>query len=126
MNLTLLQIQALSRLIENVETMIELYWDTENGTKLSQSLQAFRAASGVISADGSDLEESSKARLVVDANCSACGFLNEDQADGLFNISLALQHAAVHGHVVILNGTTDMPLLESPPELMFCAEKPLE
>ena len=110
MNLTVLQMQALSMLVRNVETMIELYWDTENGARLSQSLRIFRAASGGIALDQMDLANSSKARLVVDAHCPACGFLNDDQqADGLFNISLALEHASAHGHVVILNGTTDLP-----------------
>ena len=111
MNLTVLQIQALSRLVRNVETMIELYWDTENGARLSQSLRIFRSASGGIAHDQMDLANSSKARLVVDVHCPACGFLNDDhQADGLFNnISLALEHASAHGHVVILNGTTDLP-----------------
>jgi hypothetical protein len=89
MNLTVLQIQALSILVRNVETMIEQYWDTENGDRLSQSL------------------------LIVDAHCPACGFLNNDQqADGLFNMSLALEHTSAHGHVVILNGTTDIPIHE--------------
>ena len=110
MSLTVLQIQALSRLVRNVETMIELYWDTENGARLSQSLRIFRAACGGIALDQMDLANSSKARLVVDAHCPACGFLNDDQqADGLGNISLALEHASAHGHVVILNGTADLP-----------------
>ena len=109
MNLTVLQIQALSMLVRNVETMIELYWDTENGARLSQSLQKLRTAFGVASLDQMDRANSSKARLVVDAHCPACGFLNGDQqGDGLFNISLALEHTSVHGHVVILNGTTDL------------------
>ena len=111
MNLTVLQIKALSMLVKDVEAMIELFWDTENGARLSQSLRIFRAASGGIAHDQMDLANSSKARLVVDVHCPACGFLNDDhQADGLFNnISLALEHASAHGHVVILNGTADLP-----------------
>ena len=110
MNLTVLEMQALSMLIRNVEAMIELYWDTENGARLSQSLRIFRAASGGIAHDQMDLANSSKARLVVDVHCPACGFLNRDeQADGLCTISLALEHASAHGHVVILNGTADLP-----------------
>ena len=113
MNLTVLQIQALSMLVRNVETMIELYWDTENGARLSQSLRIFRAACGGIALDQMDRANSSKARLVVDAHCPACGFLNDDQqADGLFNITLALEHSSAHGHVVILNGTADLPPVE--------------
>ena len=110
MNLTVLQIQALPRLVRNVETMIELYWDTENGAKLSQSLQAFRAAFRGTSLEQIDRANSSKARLVVEAHCPACGFLNDDpQADGLSNISLAIDHVSLHRHVVILNGTADLP-----------------
>ena len=110
MNLTVLEMQALSMLVRNVETMIELYWDTENGASLNQSLRLFRAASGGISLDQMDGANSSKSpRLVLDAHCPVCGFLNNDQqADGLFNISLALEHAWAHGHVVILNGTADL------------------
>ena len=109
MNLSVLQIQALSMLVRNVETMIELYWDTENGARLSQSLRLFRAASGGILLDQIDGARSSKARLVLDAHCPACGFLNAgEQANGLFNISLALEHTSAHGHVVILNGTADL------------------
>ena len=110
MSLTVLQIKALSMLVRNVEAMIELYWDTENGARLSQSLRIFRSASGGIAHDQMDRANSSKARLIVDVHCPACGFLNDDdQADGLFNISLALEHTSAHGHVVILNGTTDLP-----------------
>ena len=110
MNLTVLQMQALARLLQKVEMMVELYWDTENGDKLSQSLQAFRAASAGMSLEQTDPANSSRPRLVIDAHCPACGFLNHDQQpDGLFNISLALGHASAHGHVVILNGTTDIP-----------------
>src|SRR5512146_2970234 len=95
MNLTVLEIQALSMLVKDVETMIELYWDTENGARLSQSLQTFRAAFGGTWMDQMSLPNSSKSRLVVDAHCPACGFLNDDQeADGLFNIVLALEHAS--------------------------------
>ena len=109
MNLTVLQVQALSRLIANVDTMIELHRDTENGDRLSQALRIFRVAFGSTTIGQMDQARSPKARLVVDAHCPACGFLNDDQqADGLFNISLALEHASVHGHVVILNGTTDL------------------
>ena len=60
--------------------------------------------------DQMDRANPSKARLVVDAHCPARGFLSDDQqADGLGNISLALEHASAHGHVVILNGTADLP-----------------
>jgi hypothetical protein len=110
MNLNVLQIQSLSSLVEAVEKMIALYWDIDNGATLSQSLQAFRTAFTGTSLEQIDRANSSKARLVVEAHCPACGFLSDDQqADGLFNISLALEHAAAHGHVVILNGTADLP-----------------
>jgi hypothetical protein len=123
MNLNVLQIQSLSSLVESVETLIALYWDTDNGAKLSQSLQAFRAAFRGTSLRQIDSANSSKARLVVEAHCPACGFLNDDpQADGLSNISLALEHASAHGHVVILNGTADLPpAKELRPTLIGCS-----
>jgi len=109
MNLSVLQIQALSMLVRNVKTMIELYWDTDNGARLSQSLRIFWVAFGSTSIAQMDEAHSPKARLVVDVHCPACGSLNTDQqANGLFNISLALEHTSAHGHVVILNGTTDL------------------
>lgn len=116
MNLTILQIQALSMLVRNVETMIELYWDTENGARLSESLRMYRVAFGSTSIAPMDEAHSRKARLVVDAHCPACGFLNSDEeANGLFNIFLSLEHSSVHGHIVILNGTVDCPTVEHRP-----------
>lgn len=109
MNLNALQIQSLSSLVESVEKMIALYWDTENGAKLNQSLHAFRAAFRGTSLEQIDGANRARPRLFVDAHCPACGFLDDDQqADGLFNISLALEHASALGHVVILNGTADL------------------
>lgn len=109
MNLNVLQIQSLSSLVESVETMIALYWDTDNGAKLSESLQAFRAAFRGTPLEQIDRANCARPRLVVEAHCPACGFLNDDpQADGLSNISRAIDHASVHRHVVILNGTADL------------------
>jgi hypothetical protein len=96
--------------------MIELYWDTENGARLSQSLRIFRVAFGGTSNAQMDEAHSPKARLVVDVRCPGCGFLNSDEeADGLFNILLALEHSSVRGHIVILNGTADCPTVEHRP-----------
>jgi len=118
MNLTALQIQALSRLIQNVATMVELYWDTENGAKLSQSLESFWVAADRITLDQIPRTNSSQGRLVLDAYCPACAFLNDDQQPGsLFNIFLAMEHSSLHGHVVILNGTTERPIPRAPKTL---------
>ncbi|MGH9566701.1 MAG: hypothetical protein ACRD4I_11985, partial [Candidatus Angelobacter sp.] len=45
-------------------------------------------------------------------HCPSCGYLNNGPGNGLANILLALEHSGLHGHVVILNGTTDLPLQE--------------
>jgi hypothetical protein len=48
-------------------------------------------------------------RLVLHADCAACGRLNGDDDDPFGVSQLALDHTSSTGHVVILNGTTDMP-----------------
>lgn len=112
MNLTVEQIKALSQLIESVEAMIELYWDTENGARLSKVLQEGRTAFHGGSFEQLDGANSGKARLVVEAHCPTCSHLKDDPGNGLANILLALEHSCSRGHVVILNGTTDLRLQE--------------
>jgi hypothetical protein len=51
-------------------------------------------------------------RLVLHADCTACGRLNGEDDDPFGVSQLALDHTNSTGHVVILNGTTDMPLEE--------------
>jgi hypothetical protein len=47
-------------------------------------------------------------RLVLHADCTACGRLNGDDDDPFGVSQVALDHTNSTGHVVILNGTTDM------------------
>ncbi len=48
-------------------------------------------------------------RLILEAACAQCGPLNPANIDPLSIPRLALQHSAETGHVVILNGTADVP-----------------
>ncbi len=50
-------------------------------------------------------------RLVIEAECSTCGVL-EAVGQGLAAIELVIAHTRATGHVVILNGTCDVPELE--------------
>jgi hypothetical protein len=46
-------------------------------------------------------------RLVIEAECTTCGRV-VDEAAGMSTVRLALEHTVATGHVVILNGTTDL------------------
>ena len=48
-------------------------------------------------------------RLVVEAECSCCGPIQESTTPGLQSVQAAVRHSAETGHVVILNGTVDRP-----------------
>jgi hypothetical protein len=48
-------------------------------------------------------------RLVMQADCTTCGRLNHDEDNPLLVVDIALEHTAGTGHVVVLNGTTDLP-----------------
>lgn len=48
-------------------------------------------------------------RLIIDANCTTCGLIENVSADPFKMPGVAMQHAAHTGHVVILNGTADVP-----------------
>ena len=48
-------------------------------------------------------------RLIVEAICPVCGPLTDAPAEGTFSLILAHEHTAATAHVVILNGTTDLP-----------------
>ena len=50
-----------------------------------------------------------RTRLVLHADCSTCGRLNRDEDDPSGVSELALRHTHETGHVVVLNGTTDVP-----------------
>src|SRR5258708_32761936 len=53
------------------------------------------------------------ARFVIEAVCTSCGPICDETEDGISIVRLALAHTGATGHVVILNGTTDVP--EEPP-----------
>jgi hypothetical protein len=48
-------------------------------------------------------------RLVLHADCTTCGRLNRDDDASAAVLELALDHTDGAGHVVVLNGTTDIP-----------------
>ena len=48
-------------------------------------------------------------RLVIEADCTTCGPIGDEAADGISIVRIALAHSAATAHVVILNGTTDLP-----------------
>jgi hypothetical protein len=48
-------------------------------------------------------------RLVLYADCTTCGRLNGDEDNPLTVVDIALDHTDGTGHVVVLNGTTDIP-----------------
>jgi hypothetical protein len=58
-------------------------------------------------------------RLIVEAICPVCGPLIQAPAEGIFPLVLAQEHTASTGHVVVLNGTTDLP--EAAEEASFLA-----
>lgn len=49
------------------------------------------------------------ARLVLHADCTTCGRLNRDEDASSSVVDTALGHTDGTGHVVVLNGTTDLP-----------------
>jgi hypothetical protein len=55
-----------------------------------------------------DMKTQRSARLVIEAECTTCGRV-DDEADGMSTVLLALEHTVGTRHVVILNGTTDLP-----------------
>lgn len=50
-------------------------------------------------------------RLILHADCPTCGPVNKNCVEDSA-VLLALAHSAVTGHVVVLNGTTDLPELD--------------
>lgn len=48
-------------------------------------------------------------RLIVEAICTTCGPITDADMDGTIAIMLAETHTALTGHIVVLNGTTDLP-----------------
>lgn len=58
------------------------------------------------------------ARLIVEAVCPQCGPLTATPMEGITAILLAQKHTAETKHVVVLNGTIDLP--EAPEE--YCLD----
>ena len=48
-------------------------------------------------------------RLVLHADCTTCGRLNQDDGASSRVVDIALGHTDGTGHIVVLNGTTDLP-----------------
>lgn len=48
-------------------------------------------------------------RLIMDANCTTCGPVENSSNNPASIPELAMRHTAATGHVVILNGTVDDP-----------------
>lgn len=48
-------------------------------------------------------------RLVLHADCTTCGRVNREENNPRSVVDIALDHTAGTGHVVVLNGTTDLP-----------------
>lgn len=109
MNLSVRQRRSLAKLFGDVERIVELYWDTNNGQELSQSLESVRLAFGGLECVPRPSPRSASfPRLIIEAQCAICGPLH-DQVEGLSPVRHALRHSSMVGHVVILNGTTDLP-----------------
>ncbi len=48
-------------------------------------------------------------RLVIEGECTTCGPICDDTENGISIVLIALAHSTATKHVVILNGTTDVP-----------------
>jgi transposase len=96
--------------------------------KLQAHLELAREQVGILNAEG-EQEESlgssnflslvlhsnwepiagAKPRLIIEAHCSICGPLHDQLQEGLSTLRLAMRRSSSLGHVVVLNGTTDLP-----------------
>ena len=110
MKLTVRQRRSLAKLFESAERIVELYWDTNNGQELSRSLESARLAfAGLECVARPSGRNGPPARLIIEALCAICGPLGDEHVKGLSPVRHALRHSSTAGHVVILNGTTDLP-----------------
>ena len=48
-------------------------------------------------------------RLILHADCTTCGRLNQDEDASCRVVDIARGHTEGTGHIVVLNGTTDIP-----------------
>lgn len=110
MKLTVRQLRSLATLFEDAERIVELYWDTNNGQQLSRSLESARLAfAGLECVARPSANNDPPARLIIEALCAICGRLGDEHVEELSPVRRALRHSSAAGHVVILNGTTDLP-----------------
>ncbi len=110
MKLTVRQRRSLAELFADAERIVELYWDTSNGQQLSRSLESARLAfAGLECVARPSAPNDSPPRLIIEALCTICGPLDDEHAEGLSTVRRALRHSSTAGHVVILNGTADLP-----------------
>jgi hypothetical protein len=72
----------------------------------AQSLATLAAAA---TSPAVNMKTQRSARLVIEAECTTCGRVGDEAAEGMSIVQLALAHTSATGHVVILNGTTDLP-----------------
>lgn len=109
MKLTVCQRRSLAKLFEDAEHIVELYWDTNNGQELSRSLESARLAFAALeSIPRPSPRNDPPPRLIIEAQCAICGPLHDQHLEGLSPVRRALRHSSTVGHVVILNGTTDL------------------
>lgn len=58
---------------------------------------------------GARFDKDIKPRLHIDTFCNVCGAYPGADLKPLLQVGAALRHAADTGHVVVLNGTADLP-----------------
>lgn len=62
----------------------------------------------------SNMTDRQSAKLVIDADCTTCGPIASGVSDGISIVRTAMAHSAATKHVVVLNGTTDVPEIDEP------------
>jgi hypothetical protein len=82
------------------------------------SAQPLSTLAALATSPAMDMKTQRLARLVIEAECTTCGRVG-DEADGMSIVQLALEHTVATGHVVILNGTTDVPVADEPAATPF-------
>jgi len=75
----------------------------------SQRQSTRRQKAAVVSKASAKPVRQQQARLIIDANCTTCGLIDNLSDDPFAVQDAAVQHATETGHIVILNGTADLP-----------------
>jgi hypothetical protein len=100
MKLSVQEQRSLGNLLECAERMVELYWDTDNGQMLSESLESARTAfAGLEPIHRVGPISGAMPRLIIEAYCSKCGPLHDQLPEGLATSRLAMRHSSALGHV---------------------------